>query len=117
MNIFKKCYRKLIIKKYKKTGLILGDAISYSFMGPIHNFDKLVKKFLILEEKISSFGYLPYDLSFFIQSGGYGKELPTLETGTQQEIEFVKKENLATLEASNFVQKHENTIIKKFFNN
>lgn len=111
-----KLYQKIIIKKYTKVGLQLGDALSYSFMGPIVGFDKISSNFIILENKIASFGILPYDLYYFIQAGGYGSVLPQLEYGDKKEIDFIINENRILLQESLDIQNGNNTIIKKFIN-
>lgn len=75
INKIKKYREKRLISKYKKQGLLLGTSLSYSYMGKWVGFEKDIKKFVLLEEKIYKLGYHPIDLNKFIKKGGWGTDV------------------------------------------
>lgn len=102
------------IKKYNSTGKILGDALSYSFIGQISGFDSLVKQFIKLETQIIKLGYVPRNLNDFIEAGGYGKSLDPLKKIKELDnIEQIIQDNKDIIEESRLRQGSKNTIIKK----
>lgn len=69
----------LIIKKYKDAGLDFGDAFSYlPAMGECIGFQKLLERWVFWEAEYARRGYHTIDLPSFVNSGGWGEELPRL---------------------------------------
>jgi hypothetical protein len=104
MNIFTRIYKDYQIKKYIELGKTLGDAMSYSYMGQIHKFDSLVKRFQEQESKIIEYGIKPYTLDEFIDFGGYGISLPQIEKGYPEIKKEIQKYNKEMIKVSQKIQ-------------
>ena len=109
--------KSYIKKKYLNFGVILGDRLSYSYMGKWVGYDKDIKKFLKLQEKIIKYGYKPICLNQFIGIGGWGEEnnLILEKSQNKKEIKEILINNLLILgESENQTQIN---LANKIFNN
>ena len=74
-RLFKKEDINVIWEEYKKVGIELGDDLSYAYMGKPLGFEKLLKRYLILENKLADKKYLPVSLNDFAAIGGWGHDI------------------------------------------
>lgn len=108
-------YEKFIISRYKKLALQFGDALSYSFVGQIDQFDSLEKKFKKAQTKIISYGYIPYRAETLIRCGGYGEPLPALTKGSIEEVSPIVTTLNHIITDSKNLQKSDDTVLAKIY--
>lgn len=88
-----------IKKSYIKSGIELGDVLTYPYMGKPIGYKKLLSNYQYLEEKIIKYGYKPIALQTFMAVAGWGedRELKLIHS-TSSEIQEVKLNNKNVLQ-------------------
>lgn len=83
-----------IKSKYIESGLILGDIMTYPYMGKPVEYLKYLNNYNKYEEKIISMGYIPVSLNNFMARGGWGKDVSLdLLKGTHDKKNKLKELN------------------------
>lgn len=88
-NFFKTIFNKKrrLFKRYTQTGLLLGDMLSYSFMGKPVGLEKFIKKYIKLEKEIIKLNLIPLDFIKFVDAGGWGKAIDLHPHSTKDSVD------------------------------
>ena len=72
MNILKLYTDNFLRKRYRKAGLIYGEAISYAFLGKCLGYDAIRDRFIKLEKEWVRRGFKKISKDDWVSAGGYG---------------------------------------------